>query len=119
MTPAEQITAHVDQLVAAGMLRADIARAAGINPSMLAKYARGLRSPKPATLARVLSITPTSTLDAPDGMSVSDRIVEEWEFMRDTLGLPSESVINRLSDAFGLSTRHIRRVVGVDDDHDG
>ena len=119
MTPAEQITAHVDQLVAAGMLRADIARAAGINPSMLAKYARGLRSPKPATLARVLSITPTSTLDDPDGMSVSDRVLEEWEFMTGTLALPETYVIHRLSDAFGLSTRHIRRVVGVDDDHDG
>ena len=52
-------------------------------------------------------------------MSVSDRILEEWEFMRGTLGLTSEYVVHRLSDAFGLSTRHIRRVVGVDDDHDG
>ena len=117
MTPAEQITAHVDELVATGMLRADIARAAGINPSMLSKYARGLSNPRPATLARVLSITPTSTLDDPDGMSTTDRILEEWEFMRGTLALPTEYVINRLSDAFGLSTRHIRRVVGVDDDH--
>ena len=112
MTPAEQISAHVDQLTAAGMLRADIARAAGINPSMLAKYARGLRSPKPATLARVLSITPTSTLDDPDGMSVSDRIVEEWEFMTGTLALPETYVTHRLSDAFGLSVPHIREVVG-------
>ena len=119
MTPAEQITAHVDELVAAGMLRADIARAAGIDPSMLAKYARGLRNPRPATLTRILAITPTSTLDDPDGMSTTDRIVEEWEFMRGTLALPTEYVIHRLSDAFGLSTRHIRRVVGVDDDHDG
>ena len=119
MTPADQITAHVDQLVAAGMLRADIARAAGIDPSMLPKYARGLRNPRPATLARILAITPTSTLDDPDGMSTTDRIVEEWEFMRETLALPEERVINRLSDAFGLSTRHIRRAVGVDNDHDG
>lgn len=112
MTPAEQITAHVAQLTAAGMLRVDIARAAGISPSMLAKYARGLRSPKPATLARVLSITPTDTLDAPDGMSVSDRVLEEWEFMTGTLALPGEYVIHRLSDAFGLSVPHIREVVG-------
>lgn len=119
MTPAEQITAHVEQLVATGMRRADIARLAGINPSMLSKYARGIRNPKPATLTRILAITPTSTLDDPDGMSESDRILEEWEFMRGPLALPEEYVINRLSDAFGLSTRHIRRVVGVDDDHDG
>ena len=117
MTPAEQITAHVAQLTAAGMLRVDIARAAGIDPSMLSKYSRGLRSPKPATLTRILAITPTSTLDDPDGMSVSDRILEEWEFMRGTLGLPSENVIYRLSDAFGLSVPHIREVVGGSDDH--
>ena len=117
MTPAEQITAHVDELVATGMLRADIARAAGINPSMLSKYARGLCNPRPATLTRILAITPTSTLDDPDGMSVSDRILEEWEFMRGTLGLPSENVIYRLSDAFGLSVPHIREVVGGSDDH--
>ena len=117
MTPAEQITAHVAQLTATGMLRVDIARAAGIDPSMLSKYSRGLRSPKPATMARILAITPTSTLDDPDGMSVTDRVLEEWEFMRGTLGLPSESVIYRLSDAFGLSVPHIREVVGGSDDH--
>ena len=117
MTPAEQINAHVAQLTAAGMLRVDIARAAGIDPSMLSKYARGLRSPKPATLTRILAITPTSTLDDPDGMSTTDRVLEEWEFMRGTLGLPSEYVIQRLSGAFGLSVPHIREVVGGSDDH--
>lgn len=119
MTPARQVTAHIEQLVATGMLRADIARAAGISPSMLSKYARGLRSPKPMTLARILAITPTSTLDDPDGMSVSDRIVEEWEFMHGTLNLPATYVVHRLSDAFGLSVPHIREVVGSADDHDG
>ena len=117
MTPAEQITAHVDELVAAGMLRVDIPRAAGIGPSMLSKYSRGLRSPKPAPLTRILAITPTSTLDDADGMSTTDRVLEEWEFMRGTLGLPSESVIYRLSDAFGLSVPHIREVVGGSNDH--
>ena len=117
MTPAEQITTHVAQLTATGMLRVDIARAAGIDPSMLSKYARGLRNPKAATLTRILAITPTSTLDDPDGMSTTDRILEEWEFMRGTLGLPSEYVIQRLSGAFGLSVPHIREVVGGSDDH--
>ena len=117
MTPAEKITAHVAQLTAAGMLRVDIARAAGIDPSMLSKYARGLRNPKPLTLARILAITPTSTLDDPDGMSTTDRILEEWAFMRDTLALPAEYVISRLSDAFGYSAPHIREVVGSSDDH--
>lgn len=117
MTPAEQINAHVAQLTATGMLRVDIARAAGIDPSMLSKYARGLRSPKPATLTRILAITPTSTLDDPDGMSTTDRILEEWEFMRGPLGLPGEYVIHRLSGAFGLSVPHIREVVGGSDDH--
>ena len=116
MTPAEKITAHVAQLTAAGMLRVDIARAAGIDPSMLSKYARGLRNPKPATLTRILAITPTSTLDDPDGMSVTDRILEEWAFMRGTLGMPGEYVLNRLSGAFGLSVPHIREVVGGSDD---
>ena len=117
MTPAEQITAHVAQLTATGMLRVDIARAAGIDPSMLSKYARGLRNPRPMTLARILAITPTSTLDDPDGMSVTDRILEEWEFMRGTLALPAENVIHRLSGAFGLSVPHIREVVGGSDGH--
>ena len=117
MTPAEQITTHVAQLTAAGMLRVDIARAAGIDPSMLSKYARGLRSPKASTLTRILAITPTSTLDDADGMSTTDRILEEWEFMRDTLALPAEYVISRLSDAFGYSVPHIREVVGGSDDH--
>lgn len=117
MTPAEQINAHVAQLTAAGMLRVDIARAAGIDPSMLSKYARGVRSPKASTLARILAITPTSTLDDPDGMSTTDRVLEEWEFMRGTLGLTSEYVIQRLSGAFGLSVPHIREVVGASDDH--
>ena len=117
MTPAEQITTHVAQLTATGMLRVDIARAAGIDPSMLSKYARGLRNPKPATLTRILAITPTSTLDDADGMSTTDRILEEWEFMRGTLGLPGEYVIHRLSGAFGLSVPHIREVVGGSDDH--
>ena len=117
MTPAEQITAHVAQLTATGMLRVDIARAAGIDPSMLSKYARGIRNPKPATLTRILAITPTSTLDDPDGMSTTDRILEEWEFMRGTLGLPDMYVIHRLSGAFGLSVPHIREVVGGSDDH--
>lgn len=116
MTPAEQITAHVAQLTATGMLRVDIARAAGIDPSMLSKYARGLRNPKPATLTRILAITPTSTLDDPDGMSTTDRILEEWEFMRGTLSLPAEYVIHRLSGAFGLSVPHIREVVGGSND---
>ena len=116
MTPAEQITAHVAQLTDAGMLRVDIARAAGIDPSMLSKYARGIRNPKQMTLARILAITPTSTLDDPDGMSTTDRILEEWEFMRGTLGLPAENVIHRLSDAFGFSVPHIREVVGGSDD---
>ena len=116
MTPAEQITTHVAQLTATGMLRVDIARAAGIDPSMLAKYARGLRNPKPATLTRILAITPTSTLDDPDGMSTTDRILEEWAFMRGTLSLPAEYVIHRLSGAFGLSVPHIREVVGSSDD---
>ena len=117
MTPAEQITTHVEQLTATGMLRVDIARAAGIDPSMLSKYARGLRNPKPATLTRILAITPTSTLDDADGMSTTDRILEEWEFMRGTLGLPAEYVIHRLSGAFGLSVPHIREVVGGSDGH--
>ena len=117
MTPVEQINAHVAQLTATGMLRVDIARAAGIDPSMLTKYARGTRNPKPATLTRILAITPTSTLDDADGMSVSDRILEEWAFMRGTLALPAESVIHRLSDAFGLSVPHIREVVGGSNDH--
>ena len=116
MTPAEQITTHVAQLTATGMLRVDIARAAGIDPSMLSKYARGLRNPKPATLTRILAITPTSTLDDPDGMNTTDRILEEWEFMRGTLALPDEYVIHRLSGAFGLSVPHIREVVGGSDD---
>ena len=116
MTPAEKITAHVAQLAATGMLRVDIARAAGIDPSMLSKYSRGIRNPKPMTLARILAITPTSTLDDADGMSITDRILEEWQFMRDTLGLPAEYVINRLSDAFGYSVPHIREVVGRSDD---
>ena len=116
MTPAEQITAHVAQLTATGMLRVDIARAAGIDPSMLAKYARGLRNPKPATLTRILAITPTSTLDDADGMSTTDRILEEWQFMRGTLALPAEYVIHRLSGAFGLSMPHIREVVGGSND---
>ena len=116
MTPVEQINTHVAQLTATGMLRVDIARAAGIDPSMLSKYARGLRNPKPATLTRILAITPTSTLDDADGMSTTDRILEEWEFMRGTLSLPCEYVINRLSGAFGLSVPHIREVVGGSDD---
>ena len=116
MTPAEQINAHVAQLTATGMLRVDIARAAGIDPSMLSKYARGIRNPKQMTLARILAITPTSTLDDPDGMSTTDRILEEWEFMRGTLGMTPEYVTNRLSDAFGLSVPHIREVVGGSDD---
>ena len=117
MTPAEKINAHVAQLTDAGMLRVDIARAAGIDPSMLSKYARGQRSPKPATLTRILAITPTSTLDAADGMSTTDRILEEWAFMRGTLGMTSEYVLHRLSDAFGLSVPHIREVVGGGNDH--
>lgn len=116
MTPAEKITAHVDQLTATGMLRVDIARAAGIDPSMLSKYSRGIRNPKPMTLARILAITPTSTLDDADGMSITERILEEWAFMRDTLALPAEYVISRLSDAFGYSAPHIREVVGSSDD---
>ena len=117
MTPAEQITTHVAQLTATGMLRVDIARAAGIDPSMLSKYARGLRNPKAATLTRILAITPTSTLDDADGMSTTDRILEEWAFMRGTLALPGEYVIHRLSGAFGLSVPHIREVVGGSNDH--
>lgn len=117
MTPAEKINAHVAQLTATGMLRVDIARAAGIDPSMLSKYARGQRSPKPATLTRILAITPTSTLDDADGMSVTDRILEEWAFMRGTLSLPAEYVVHRLSDAFCLSVPYIREVVGGSDDH--
>lgn len=116
MTPAEQITTHVAQLTATGMLRVDIARAAGIDPSMLAKYARGIRNPKPATLTRILAITPTSTLEDADGMSTTDRILEEWAFMRGTLALPGEYVIHRLSGAFGLSVPHIREVVGGSND---
>ena len=65
---------------------------------------------------RILAITPTSTLDAADGMSTTDRILEEWEFMRCTLGLPDMYVIQRLSGAFGLSVPHIREVVGGSDD---
>lgn len=111
MTPAKKITAHIEQLVAAGMFRADIARAAGLNPSTLSKYARGERNPKPTTVVRLLAVSPTSGLLDSDGMNLSDRIIEEWVFMRETLGLPSEYVIYRLSEAFRLTVTRVREVV--------
>lgn len=116
MTPAKKITAHIEQLVAAGMFRGDIARAAGLSPSTLSKYARGERNPRPTTVVRVLSVTPTSAIIDSDGMSVADRILEEWIFMRDTLGLPTEYVIHRLSEAFRLTVTRVRQVVGSYED---
>lgn len=99
-----EVLAHIDQLTAAGMTKQRICHLASINPSMMAKYAQGLRAPAVDTASRILAITPDTT--APLPVLTEQALAEEWPHMTSVLGI--DGAVGRLANAYHLPARVVR-----------